>query len=85
MIRWYPWQPSQQHLNETDFILFIFCERMKVEMPDSDRSFQWMVPWALCLNGDFFPAGGERDSGSADSKAQSCSLGGCVEVISSLR
>lgn len=28
---------------------------MKVKMPDSDRSFQeWMVPWSLCLNRDFF-------------------------------
>lgn len=37
MIRWYPWQPSQQHLNETNFILFFFFKHLKVKMHFSGR------------------------------------------------
>lgn len=53
MIRWYPWQPSQQHLNETDFILFIFCKHIKVKMHFSGCGFQeWEDSLAFLVNGD---------------------------------
>lgn len=50
MIRRYPWQPSQQHLNEINFILFyFFCEHMKVKMHFSDCGFQEWEGSLVCL------------------------------------